>query len=84
MQHCRMQVVEMDFPRDGQEAEVIGRTMGIPGLHATAGEPRAETLGLMLRPWVSIGDVPERSWLQGVRPNSPTRPRACRRASRAT
>ena len=37
-----MEVVDLDFVFDGLVAEVIGRTVGDPGLDDAAGEPGGE------------------------------------------
>jgi hypothetical protein len=48
MQHRGVEVVEMDLPRDGAEAELVGLAMGIPDLDSAVGKPGGVAVGLVL------------------------------------
>ena len=66
-----LKIVQVHFPGDGPEAERVGLALHVAAAHAAAGHPGAEALGLVLAALFSMGAVRLRSWLHGVRPNSP-------------
>ena len=53
MQNCRVEVVHVDFVLDGMMPELVGRTVGESGFHATTGQPRCEAARIV----VSTGPV---------------------------
>lgn len=47
IEHRGVQIVEMDLPRDGSEAKLVGLAVGAPCLHTAAGQPHTIAFGLM-------------------------------------
>ena len=51
-----VQVVHVDLVGDGVVAELVGRAVGEARLHAAAGEPDGEALGVVVAPVAALGE----------------------------
>ena len=55
MEDCGVEVVDVNFSLAGEETVLVGGTVGSSALHATAGEPHGETIGIVISTIGSLG-----------------------------